>query len=477
MFEIGEKLKKIIKHIFDVDVDVQISEAPKNFDADYSTNVAMLLAKKIQKSPREIAEKIIENYNDKAFEISIAGPGFLNFKSSDEYFKEKIADFSNNFSKNISQNEYKDKTVICEFSDPNPFKVLHIGHLYTSIVGDSISKLVEFAGGKVIRANFGGDVGLHVAKNLYASNLHLAEFQSNMSPEEIVSLLGKFYVEGTNDYENDDVAHAKITELNKRIFIIATNGEPSEIKFPDFLNNTSEDLSSDKNLADFYWWTRKNCYQYFANFYNSIGLKFDKDYPESTVAYRGLKEVKAHIGTVYQESDGAIVFKGEDYDKSLHTRVFINKNGLPTYETKDIGLLFTKYDDYHFDKSIVITGNDIIDYMKVVLTSVKQYAPELVEKTIHLTHGNVTLPGHEKMSSRKGNFVKAIDVINDTTTEMASSLKERNENTEVDSKVVMSAIKYSFLKYKVGTNFDFDAKESVKMTGNSGPYLQSSAVR
>lgn len=81
--------------------------------------------------------------------------------------------------------------------------------------------------------------------------------------------------------------------------------------------------------------------------------------------------------------------------------MFINREGVPTYEAKDVGLIFTKWDDWHFDESVVITGNEQSDYMKVVLASVHEYAPELVDRTQHLTHGMVKLPGNVKMSSRK----------------------------------------------------------------------------
>jgi len=220
----------------------------------------------------------------------------------------------------------------------------------------------------------------------------------------------------------------------------------------------------------------------FEDFYARIGVKFDRYYPESTVAGKGLEMVTKELKAgVYEESDGAVVFKGEKY--GLHTRVFINKNGLPTYEAKDIGLIFTKWDDYHFDKSIIITGNDIIDYMKVVLKSVEQYAPELPERTLHLTHGQVKLPGREKMSSRKGNFLKAVDVIElirgelTKVQEEVSRSKGEENRTSVDEKILLGAIRYAFLKYKVGGDIIFDVKESVSMTGNSGPYLQYSAVR
>ncbi len=451
MEEIKEKLRAVISELFGIDFSPNVTVSPKEFKADYSTNVAMAISKQVGKNPREVAEKIVKALDDSGYEIEIAGPGFLNFKSSDEYFKAKIADFGSNFTKNISQDEYLGKTVICEFSDPNPFKVLHVGHLYTSIVGDSISRLVEFAGGKVIRANFGGDVGLHVAKTLYAV------IRDGKDTSDIETI-GECYVEGTRAYEEDEKAHEEITRLNQLIFSISASG-------PEMVYEDGEKAK----IAELYWRGREVSYNYFKAFYKKIGLEFDKYYPESTVADRGLSEVKSHIGDVYEESDGAIVYKGEK--DGLHTRVFINKNGLPTYETKDVGLLFTKYDDYKFDKSVVITGNEQLEYMKVVLASISKYAPELVEKTTHLTHGMVRLPGNAKMSSRLGNFLKAVDVLEAVDEALES------EHGSKDEKVSLGATKYAFLKYKIGGNIIFDPKESVSMTGNSGPYLQYSAVR
>ena len=456
MEEIRTKLKAVILEAFQIEVEPVVTEAPRNIAddlrADYSTNVAMVMAKQVGKSPREIAEKITEflKRDNFPFDVEVAGPGFLNFISRDEYWKSVLAEYGRDFDKKISQDVYSGKTVICEFSDPNPFKVLHVGHLYTSVVGDAISRIVEFAGGKVIRANFGGDVGLHVAKTIYAV------MRDNKTTDDIETI-AECYVEGARAYEEDEQAHTEITRLNKMIYQIAESAE-----------KTYSDPEMTR-VAELYWKGREVSYQYFEEFYQKIGVKFDKYYPESKVASRGLAEVRAHTPEVYEESDGAIVYKGEK--DGLHTRVFINKEGLPTYEAKDVGLIFAKWDDYHFDKSVVITGNDIIDYMKVVLTSISKYAPELVEKTQHITHGNVRLPGNEKMSSRKGNFVKAVDVLNGVEALVSEAAAGKV------SAVALGAIKYAFLKYKIGGNFDFDMKESVSTTGNSGVYLQYSAVR
>ena len=440
MDEIRENLKQAIKNLYNLDFEPEITPSPENIDADYSTNAPLRLAKDLHKSPMQIAEEL-----NNELDAEISNPGFLNFKLSDKYLNQKLDALNDDFANEIVSSNFAGKTVICEFSDPNPFKVLHVGHLYTSIMGDSISRLYEYAGAKVIRANFGGDVGLHVAKTMY---ILLQKDIDNLTIEDIA----KSYVEGTAAYEEDEAAKQEITKLNKEIYKI-----------------NSENLH-DSKLAEVYWKGRELSYEYFNDFYAKIGVKFDKYYPESTVAKLGLETVKRELEAgVYEKSDGAVVFKGEPY--GLHTRVFINKEGVPTYEAKDVGLIFTKDKDYHFDKSVVITGNEQKDYMAVVLKSVEQYAPELVEKTTHLTHGLVKLPGNVKMSSRKGNFLKAVDVLDLVRDELKSAYDS------TDEKVSLAATKYAFLKYKMGGDIIFDPKESVKMTGNSGPYLLYSAVR
>ena len=483
MEKIREVLKKVIYALYGAELEADVTVAPEGTGADYATNVAMRLAKVAHKAPMIIAEEIkarldageietdegTKDVSLEGFTVTVAAPGFLNFISPDEYFAEKVGVIAGNvedfLGKNISQGEYSGKTVVAEFSDPNPFKVLHVGHLYTSVVGDSISRILELAGAKVVRANFGGDVGLHVGKTMWALS------RKNVLLDELkIEDIAKCYVEGTQAYEENEEAKAEIVALNKVFYAVAELGaersqERLEIETlaEDFGMSTVEMMK----LVELYWRGRELSYQYFEDFYAKIGVKFDKYYPESSVAGRGLKEVREHTGTVYEESEGAIVYHGEKL--GLHTRVFINREGVPTYEAKDVGLIFTKWDDWHFDESVVVTGNEQTEYMKVVLASVAEYAPKLVERTSHLTHGLVKLPGNVKMSSRKGNFLKAVDVL--------EMVQEILGGTEADSRIVLAAIKYAFLKYKMGGDIVFDPQESVSTTGNSGVYLLYSAVR
>lgn len=450
-----QKIANIVKDLFDTEATVQVSRPEPEF-GDYATNVALQLAGKLGKSPRQIAEAIAEalrSIGDYS-EVTVAGPGFINVRISDEVLKNELNNMPN---PHYGQSTlYAGKTVVTEYSDPNPFKVLHAGHLYTSVVGDAMSNLIEQAGGKVHRVNFGGDVGLHVAKTMWAIIKGLGgeypEKLSDIPKEGRSDWMAACYVEGSRAYEDDKAAKEEIAILNKHIYQL----------------HTDNDHSSD--FAQLYWTCREWSYDYFDAFYERIGTKFEKYYPESETAPIGLQTVLEQKNNgVYEDSDGAVVFVGEPY--GLHTRVFVNRQGLPTYEAKDVGLSIKKWDDYHFDESIIITGNDITEYMKVVLKSIEQFQPELAHRTRHVTHGNVKLAGGVKMSSRMGNFLRAVDVLDIAAAENQKIQGEHNEAT------VLGAVKYAFLKSRVGPDVIFEPRESVALQGNSGPYLQYAHAR
>lgn len=448
--EIAASIVGAVKELFGVEASVELVRPDAQF-GDYSTNAALQLATKVGKNPREIAEaikdKLLENDATKLDDVTVAGPGFLNLKLKDEALVQSLT-----AKPSVS---LSGQTIVCEYSDPNPFKVLHAGHLYTSVVGDAIANLLENAGAKVHRVNFGGDVGLHVAKNIWAiiRNLggELPEKLIKQAPHDFADWSSERYVEGNEAYENNETAKAEIAELNKKIYELVNAGD------------------HDSPLAKIYWTTRAWSYDYFNWFYGLIGTKFEQYYPESETAPMGLATVKEHLGPIYEESDGAVIFDGEKY--GLHTRVFINSQGLPTYETKDVGLIMKKWQDYHFDRSVVITGNDIIEYMKVVLKSIEQFEPKLSQATTHLTHGIVKLTGGTKMSSRKGNILRATDVL-DAATEANQKVYGKKDET-----VSLAAVKYSFLKQRLGGDIIYDPNESVSLEGNSGPYLQYAHAR
>lgn len=456
MDEITQIVQETVKQLFNIDQVIKLSRPDSQF-GDFATNIAMQIAKSAGKNPREIAEQLVEQLRQTSqfSEVSVAGPGFINLRIKDDDLTAELKKIVENPSEYGKSQLYHGKVIVTEYSDPNPFKVLHVGHFYTSVIGDAISNLIEYAGGEVHRVNFGGDVGLHVAKTMWA----IVRKIGGENPEKLVEIddnrsdwMANCYVEGTRAYEDDDQAKSEIIALNKKVYQF-------------HINNDHE-----SPLAQIYWTCRDWSYDYFNAFYQRIGTTFEKYYPESENAQLGLDTViEQKKAGVYKDSDGAVVFVGEPY--GLHTRVFINKEGLPTYEAKDVGLSIKKWDDYHFDESIIITGNDVIEYMKVVLKSIEQFRPDLAFRTRHIAHGNVKLAGNAKMSSRKGNFLRAVDVIN-----MAADENESAQGNRDDAPVI-GAIKYAFLKFRIGADSIFEPKESVSLQGNSGPYLQYALAR
>lgn len=447
-------LGRVIQDVFNVSLEPELTRPDEQF-GDYATNAAMQLARQLGRNPREIAEELAaalrDALQDTVREVSIAGPGFINLTLQDRELLRGAAVAST-----TKPDTYKGQVVVAEYSDPNPFKILHAGHAYTSIVGYTIGSLLEAAGATVHRVNFGGDVGLHVGKTMWAMLRELGgEYPDKLKdvPEaERSAWLAKFYVEGTTAYEEDEVAKAAIVELNKRVYRL------------------HEANDHDSPFAQLYWTTRQWSYDAFDAFYNRIGTPFEKYYPESQTAPVGIKTVREHLDKgVYEESDGAIVFRGEPY--GLHTRVFINSQGIPTYETKDVGLIMLKKQDYNFDRSFVITGNEQEQYMAVVLKSIEQFAPELAQATTHLTHGLVKMKGGVKMSSRKGNILRATDVLD------AAAEANKQANDRDDEQAVLGAVKYAFLKQRIGPDIIYDPEESVSLEGNSGPYLQYAHAR
>lgn len=454
MQTIESALKSAIRDVFDVDVRPELTRPDEQF-GDYATNVAMQLAGRLHRNPREVAEglaaKLREELKDHVEDISIAGPGFINITLSDQALGELAQS-----APAAKPTTYADQVVVTEYSDPNPFKVLHAGHLYTSIVGDAITRLIQVSGGEVHPVNFGGDVGLHVGKTMWAILLQLGgelpEKLAEIAADQRAEWMAARYVEGTRAYEENEAAKSEIVELNKRVYQLHSSND------------------HETSFAQIYWTCRQWSYDYFEEFYKRIGSHFEKYYPESVTTPLGLQTVYEQLERgVYKRSEGAIVFEGEPY--GLHTRVFINSQGLPTYEAKDVGLIMSKWQDYHFDRSVVITGNDITEYMKVVLKSIEQFAPKLSERTLHLTHGNIKLAGGVKMSSRKGNFLRAADVL-----DLAVEANKKTNGRE-DEATALGAVKYAFLKQRIGADIIYLPEESVSLEGNSGPYLQYAHAR
>ena len=439
-----------VQDMYDVSVVPELTRPEPQF-GDWSTNVALQLSKQIGRNPREIAQEIADKMTSvpEVKTVDVAGPGFINVTLRDDALYAAVAA--------ESPQPLAGKRYVVEYSDPNPFKPLHAGHLYTTLVGDIIARLVEHAGAETIRINYGGDVGLHVARSMWAIIRELGgelpEKLTDIPEKERPNWLGARYVEGTMADEDDPAAHSEIVEYNKRVYAL------------------HEAADHESPFAQIYWECRQWSYEYFPELYRQLAIDpFARFIPESDVTPLGISTVREQLAKgVFKESQSAIVFDGDAY--GLHTRVFINSEGLPTYETKDVGLSLTKWKDYQFDRSIIITANEQAQYMQVVIKAIEQFAPEPAQRTHHLTHGMVKMTGGVKMSSRKGNVLLALDILEAARTAVAALGKNTSEAA------VLAAVKYAFARVRIGGDITYNPDESVALEGNSGPYLQYAHAR
>ena len=456
-----------------------VVEHPENSEnGDYFTNVALLCSKKISSNSRELAQKITDELNKnlpkEISKIEVAGPGFINFYLDRGFFTESVKNILNkkeNWGKN---NRLNDKKVMVEYTQPNPFKPFHIGHLMSNAIGESISRIFEFSGAEIVRANYQGDVGLHVAKAIWAI-LKTKEYLGNKLPTEIIEAanwIGECYSFGAFKYENDDNAKKEIDIINKKVY-----------------------KKSDEKINKIYDWGRKITLEAFEEIYKILGTKFDKYYFESKMAPIGEKIVIKNIGKVFEESDGAIVFHAQKHDPKLHTRVFMNSQGLPTYDAKEVGLTVTKFKkDNIFSKkldlSIVTTATEQAEYMKVIHKAISLMHPKLESSMKHITHGMMRLASKNenegvvssiKMSSRKGNVITGESLLRDSMNVVYEKVKNREltekEKNKISKIVGVAALKYSILKSSLGSDIIYDFEKSISFNGDSGPYLQYTAVR
>ena len=455
MTDIQEKIKKLLAGALNkLGLEAEISlEYPKVLShGDFATNVALLLAKEKKTSPLNLASAIAAEIpsDPDIEEIQAVPPGFINFRLSAGYFKkslEKILAEKEKFGRGGKKGK-----IIIEYTDPNPFKEFHIGHLMSNTIGEAISRLLEWSGADIKRACYQGDVGVHVASAIWGlKELGLPSGVATL-PEKM-AFLGRAYALGAAEYEKKK---SEIDLLNKEIYE-KTNPETNEI----------------------YQKGRQWSLDYFESIYKILGTKFDFYFFESEGGIIGKKIVLDNLGKVFEESEKAIVFRGEKY--GLHTRVFVNSFGLPTYEAKELGLAKIKYEKYPYDRSIVVTGNEINEYFKVLLSAMSLVFPELALKTKHISHGMLRLPTG-KMASRKGEVITAKSLIDLAKEEVVKKMdvtrfKDQKEKENIAETIAIGAIKFSILKRSPGHDIIFDMNQALSLEGDSGPYLQYTATR
>jgi len=454
------------------DGNISIEHPRELSHGDFATNIAMTLAKLEGKNPRELAEAIAEKISaPEITSVSVAGPGFINIKLSDKFLSNEIKTIQEKGDFYGWNETQKGKIILVEHSSPNLFKPFHIGHMMNNTIGEAMTRLCKTTNADVTMISYPSDVSLGIGKAVWQFLQYgtdkIDKFQT---VSEKMEFLGKCYSEGTQAYADNE---------NK----VNAEGREDALGYiePRVREITQEIYEHrDTNAYDAYKIGRDLNLEYFIQMTARLGSAFDGFIFESEAGIHGKKIVIENTPNVYSESNGAYIFEPTDSDleknKSLHTRVFINKDGNPTYEAKDTGLLQLKFDRYNPDLSIFVTDSEQGPYFNVVSTAAGKINKNWQEKTVHKTHGRMSFQG-TKMSSRLGNTPIVSDILDAVNEEVYARAGERKLTESQADMISIAAVKYAVLRTQAGKNINFDPETSLSFEGDSGPYLQYTYAR
>lgn len=424
--------------------DIHLEHTEDFAHGDYASNVALAYAKPLKTNPRELAEKLAALARDAGgvARVEVAGPGFINFMLAPNVFAEAVKSANQGWGENET---LKGEEILMEYTSPNLFKPLHIGNLIGNIIGESVSRLFEFSGAEVKRINYPSDIGLPVAKCVWGLK------KTGGDPHDIHAL-GEAYRVGNAAYEAD--AKADIDAINKALY---ADSDPKLTALREAGINTSR--------------------RHLDALCEKLGTTFDYVFFESETGPIGKRIVEEHP-EIFEKSDGAIVYKGEKV--GLHTRVFVNSAGLPTYEAKDLGNFELKRTQYpEWNRSYIVVGNEQKEYLKVVFAAIREVFPEAKEKTLeHIANGFLTLTTG-KMSSREGNVITGESLIEDLigVAKGHASESRAEDKDKLAEEVAVAALKFQILKGGTSKDIVFDKEKALSVEGDSGPYLQYTHAR
>ena len=414
------------------------------------------LAKELKQSPVNIANNIKDNIKVDSNIISKIDVvnGFLNFYIAKECLaKETIQKFDTQKEDYGKSNIGEGKTVIVEYSSPNIAKPFHIGHLKTTIIGNSLYKLYKYLGFKTIGINHLGDYGTQFAKLIEGYKRWGAEYDFSTDP---IDKLADIYKRINALCEDDE----KVLEECRATFKKLEDGDPYCLD----LWNKFKDLSVKE----------------FDKIYDLLGVKFDSTKGEAFYSdkMQEIIDILEKSGKLV-ESQGAKVVNLED--QGISTPCIIQKaNGSSIYATRDLAAIMYRARTYDFDKCLYVVGEEQSLHFKQVFAVAKYLG--LDEKYTngleHVAYGMIRLP-EGKMSSRKGNFFKVEDLLDEAISKSKEIIQDRDiPNKELVAKQVgVGAVIFEDLAESRTKNQVFDLKEALNFNGETGPYIQYMTVR
>ena len=455
------QLKKIfsenINNIFKQDFSekINIENSTKKEFGDFQTNFAMMNSKAIGKNPREIASTLVENFkeNDLIEKLEIAGPGFINIHLKNN--------FLNNELKKIDNEKYDfsflnvDETVIIDYSSPNIAKRMHIGHLRSTIIGDAIKRILDFIGFKTISDNHIGDWGTQFGKLIVAYNKWLDKEAYETDPiGELERIYVLFSDEAKKDPTLEDVARNELRKLQM-------GDEQNNKLWKEFIEISLKEYNK---------------------VYDRLGVKFDHYFGESfynDLMPDVLEELKEK--NIAKEDQGALVVFFEE-DK-LPPALVQKKDGSFLYATSDLATIKFRKNELNVDKAVYVTDERQQNHFKQVFEISEMLGEPYNYEKSHVYFGIMRFGDGMIFSSRSGNIIRLVDLLDEAKKQVKSVIDEKNPNIPEDEKekiaeiVGTGAIKYFDLSQNRTSDILFTWDKVLSFEGNTGPYLQYTYAR
>ncbi|MBN1115869.1 MAG: arginine--tRNA ligase [Bacteroidales bacterium] len=457
---------------------VQLQKTRKEFEGDV-TLVVFPLLKISKKSPDQTANEIGDFLVERGGLVTKYNSvkGFLNLVISDSYYINFLKEIQN-----IENFGFKAKTenspvVMVEYSSPNTNKPLHLGHIRNNLLGNSLCRILDANGSKVIKTNIVNDRGIHICKSMIAWQKWGKGETPETCPRKGDHLVGDYYVIFDAEYK-------------KQIKRLVVKGMPEEqaAKEAPLLKEAQEMLrkweNNDPEVHELWRTMNQWVYDGFDVTYKRLGVDFDKIYYESDTYLVGRDTVlKGLKNNIFIQKEDNSVWADLTAD-GLDQKILLRSDGTSVYMTQDIGTAQLRQNDYNPDKMVYVVGNEQNYHFKVLSIILDKLGFSWAKDLYHMSYGMVELP-EGKMKSREGTVVDADDLMDEmiaTARNMAIELgkleglspEEKEENYRI---IGMGALKYFILKVDPVKNMTFDPKESIDFNGNTGPFIQYTYAR
>lgn len=432
----------------------EMLEYPPNPDMGDVALPCFKLSRIFRKSPAKIAEELADSINlPDSIEKVQAVSGYLNFFLNKAIFvKETLSSVINQGDKFGSQNIGKGKNIVIDYSAPNIAKPFHIGHLPSTVIGNSLYKIFKFMGYNCIGINHLGDWGTQFGKLIVAyKKWGNKEEVEKGQIKELMSLYVKFHEEAEKKPELNDEARSWFTKMEK----------------------------GDSEALSLWQWFKDISLKEFKRVYDLLGIKFDSYAGESFYEDKMqpvIEELKEK--GLLTESEGALIVDLEEY--GMPPCIILKKDGSTLYATRDITAAIYRKNTYNFEKCIYVTGVTQSLHFQQWFKVIELMGYDWADQLIHVPFGTVSLGG-EKLATRKGKVVLLEDIFSEAIKKTLAIIEEKNPNLEdkyeIAKQMGVGAVIFSDLSSNRIKDVSFSWDEILNFDGETGPYVQYTHAR